>query len=282
MCDPNEEQQWIGREVIRSDINMNNATPNHFGVKHNDFLVLSFLVIKNCNENRSQNEMKFTEDEIDSIFAWLDSPKTPKELTVFEGDENKTSTPSRTHYFGLFTDVQPYTHSGYCYGMYLKFTCNAPYGFSDEHIESLLIGSGSSINYNNKSSELEEYLSPFIRIYCSDTLSETGFSGNEKITITNDSDSGKSMVLTMPKSATAIFIDCKKCIIKDQSDNICKLDDVGINFNTVFGGYSISRMYWLRLLPGENNIQISTENGQNIKKIEIGARFIRKSGGFIN
>ena len=172
MYDPENKQQWVSREISKSEANINRQKSTFYGIKYSDTLPLNFLIMKDYDKGYTQSEMRFTEDEINNVLSWLTSAKTPKELTVFDG------TQSATHYFGVFSDAQPYILMEDCYGIYLTFTCNAPCGFSDTNtVNCTLNASGTATcEFNNQSAECEEYLKPVIKI--------SGFTGGEKITIT--------------------------------------------------------------------------------------------------
>ena len=208
--------------------------------------------------------------------AWLESPKLPTKLIAPTEDDIVT-----TNYFGVFTDIQPYTVGNECYGLFLTFSCNAPYGFSDVNTKKYVLQSGVERNiiFMNNSAEHYEYIKPTVIIKSSST-----FGNNNTIRITNVTDGNKYMFLKMPVGISKIIIDCQKKSIQDNNGNIITLSDLGITLPTSnnynFVSAELYVFYWLRLLPNKNNIKFLTSEGSTISEVEIQSRNVLKSGGF--
>ncbi len=98
--------------------------------------------------------------------------------------------------------------------------------------------------------EIEEYIYPLIQFYPNSA---------GKISFKNNNDDGRTMSLSLSKKYNEVIIDCKlKRIIADGVP--LSLSDVGWNrkqindFNNVNTG--IYKMYWLRLMPERNYVDI--------------------------
>lgn len=277
MYSPEDAPQFIGREIEKSDLSSIRKIPNHYAVRYTDVLTLSFLILKDAETHSSQEEFRLTGDEINQIRSWLESPGTPAPLLVIPYDNG-----TDVYYFGIFTNIQPFLVTQECYGLYLTFTCNAPYGFSSEITNTYEINSfvgDIEGRFFNASSEQCEYLKPIIKIYSGNI-----FDGTEKITVKNISDNNHAMKLTMPKGISVLTIDCQRKNITDENGCLISLDDIGLSIPMAADYSYISAdthiFYWLRFLYGENRLVFSTCSPNNISKIEIKARFAVKSGGF--
>lgn len=203
MLSPEESQQFVGRNIEKSEITSLRAKPLHYGATYADTLILHFLIVKTegiCGTEQEQLIMK--DSEIHDLRRWLESPKLPVHMEVSLSGEHDII----THYFGLFTDVQPYMIGSHCCGLNLTFTCDSPYGYSGINSTTYKINKLTSVvsgTYINGSAELNEYLMPTIEI-----VSTSTFGSNEKITITNTTDGGKKMILNLPAGKKKLIIDC--------------------------------------------------------------------------
>lgn len=275
MGDPESEQEFVSRDIDKSEITSVRSVPNHFSVHYSDTKVLEFLVIKDpCKF--SGDEFILSGNEINDIRSWLESAKTPQELIVYFDDADETE-----HYFGLFTSVQPYVFASYCYGLRLTFTCNAPYGFSDTFNRYIRIINNNLITeeFHNYSAEKSGYLKPIITINSSST-----FGSNESLLIINSSDNSNRMEIDLPRGKSSIIIDCSKKIIVDGNGNLIPLSDIGLSIPEVDTYNFITAdsycFYWLRLVPGLNILKLQRTTGNTVSSVNISGRYILKTGGF--
>ena len=276
MAKPDDDQQFVTRAINKGEITSVRPKPNHYGVTYEDALVLNFFILKSAGCN-GQQYFKMTGDDIHSIRSWLESPKKPTELTVTLQDNTLT-----THYFGIFTSVQPYVVGDECYGLNLEFTCDSPYGYSDESVLTYTLNGGSSAvsgSYNNLTADKESYIRPKITIESLDK-----FGSNETLSITNTSDSNKVMSVILPKDLSKLIIDCEKKIVTDETGALVPMSQIGIT-NPITGEYSFIStdqfaFYWFSLMPGVNNFSITPSATNTIKTVKISLRYIIKSGGF--
>lgn len=272
---PEDVQQFVSKNIIRGEQTALRPRPNHFSTVYNDTLIFNFLIIRSdvCD---SQDDYILTDIEINSLRAWLESPKTPTELIPIRTDFS-----SDIIYFGVFTNVQPFIFDGACYGLYLTFTCDAPYGYSFPKRNSIMPRDASNIIWSitNESAELNEPLYPIITIRSSST-----FGTSESISIKNVTDNNNEMILSLPHNRSKIIIDCQKKIIKDESGNLISLSDVGVTIpqNSTYNFISTDMFvfYWLSLLPGTNNLVVRLSNVNTIIEVIFEHREIIKLGGF--
>lgn len=276
MYDPEESQSFVNRVIEKSEITSQRAEPNHFATTYSDTLLLNFLIIRDENECLTKEDMRLSGEDINFLRGWLESPKKPTELICPLEDEAYN-----VHYYGVFTNVQPFIVHGDCYGLYLEFTCNAPYGYSDEIKTSYRMENGVFEyikKYYNNSAEKNEYLKPIITIF-----STNEFVG-ETLTITNLSDGEQEMELTLPTGLSKLVIDCEKKMIKDENGNLVTLSAVGITTPDSSQYNYISTdsflIYWLSLVPNANKLKFELSNNHTVKSIQVSARYIVKSGGF--
>lgn len=279
MLSPEESQQFVGRNIEKSEITSLRAKPLHYGATYADTLILHFLIVKTegiCGTEQEQLIMK--DSEIHDLRRWLESPKLPVHMEVSLSGEHDII----THYFGLFTDVQPYMIGSHCCGLNLTFTCDSPYGYSGINSTTYKINKLTSVvsgTYINGSAELNEYLMPTIEI-----VSTSTFGSNEKITITNTTDGGKKMILNLPAGKKKLIIDCQKKQITDENGKLITLSTLGYTL-PIDSAYSFvaTESYafnWLGLLPGVNKITFKGSSPNTLKIVTLSSRDILKTGGF--
>ena len=277
MYDPDSDPEFATREIERSEFTSVRNRPNHFSTHYSDSLKLEFLIIRDSDLFDNQSDLELSGDDIHELRSWLESAKTPKELILPKPVDDET-----THFFGIFTSVQPFALDGICYGLKLVFSCDSPYGFSDLISTDYSVnGSASAITKEiyNGSAELYEYMMPTITIN-----SSTAFGSSESVQITNTTDDGNIMEIDMPSGKTKLIIDCSKKIITDGSGNLVPLADLGVSTpsssNYSFISADRYMFYWLRLAPEFNQVSVKGSSGNTIKNVDISYRYALKSGGF--
>ena len=82
MYDPSNEQAFPEIAIEKSDMSSQLSKPNHFGVYYPDVLTLEFFILKSYELFNTQDEFLLTGDDINTLRAWLESPKVPTELYV--------------------------------------------------------------------------------------------------------------------------------------------------------------------------------------------------------
>ena len=274
MFDPEGDVSWVSKEVDRADLTSIRPKPNHYGTHYTDTEKLDFLIIRD-DEKYDRDYLELDGDEIDRLQTWLSSPKFPLSLEVIDDRERKVI------YYGVFTDVQPFLVSKRCYGLYLTFTCDSPYGYSQKKTETFILANSISVytqNMHIHSAELNEYLKPIIKVTAQNT-----FNGAHTIVIKNNTDENKTMTLKLPVYSSYAIIDCEKKLITDSSGNAVPLQSAmvvtpNINEYSYLSVFNTS-LYWLRLLPHDNFISVQAPYG-GVYKVEITTQEIIKAGGF--
>lgn len=222
------------REILKGEMTQNRPVANHYGAKYSDVLTFDITFIKRRGKI-------FSREEVREIDAWLTSPKIPSLLTI--GDEDDP-----VYHFGIFTSVSSVYTTGIAALTY-TFTSNAPYGWSKEYKYTYTSSGSTSIVLENDTDDLEDPVYPSIVI--------KGTSG-ENITLTNLTEI-EDFSLTLP--CEQLYINSKyHQIYRYYADKkvIVTLADLGWSEETqesVADG--IKSIYWFRLLPGKNKINIS-------------------------
>lgn len=269
MADSETDSRFAGRTINRSEMTPIRSIPNYYSVQYSDVLVLSFLVIKDPCVDESEETSVLTDSDIFETRSWLESPKEPAELRIY-GDET-----IEVVYYGLFTDIQPYTSGGQCYGLNLTFTCNAPYGFTP--VETTVIDSfDSEFILFNPSAEKREYLYPLIRVSMADT------SGGA-IALTNVTDNNSAMSFTVPSGIQYLYIDTKQKIVYDDDNTLIAIGDV-FELTSESSNYSLLQsdaytINWLGLVYGNNSISVSVTSG-SLSEISFIMQYPIKAGGY--
>lgn len=279
MCDPEDIQSFVNREVERGSQTSLRPVPNFYSVRYSDVLQLQFRIVKNDDIFHNQEDLILTSEELDEIRSWLESPKKPCELFVQDESNNR-----ETYYFGLVTSTSPYLIDQVCYGLTIGFTCNAPYGFSSPITQAINLSSGVTsydFHFVNASSEKSESLKPLIRINAKDK-----FTLNDTITISNNSDTGTNHSIQysfgdIMTEKSQINIDCERQIITDENGQSIPLSALGVRFGTNY--YSVVSVqnipiYWPRLIWGDNLLSVLVNNNTSIKSVEVTARYVDKGG----
>ena len=143
----------IKREMDSGTMNQYRTEVNGFGIKYSDTLVLDIHIMKDmCNVN-SQDELKFSPDEYDSLLTWLSSPQENKwmNITTIHDKTQKVK--------GYFSSIEPYGNRDSCYGARCTFTCNSPFSYTDKSYETTISGVQNFL-LNNESSDYYDYVYP--------------------------------------------------------------------------------------------------------------------------
>ena len=216
------------RESVAGDATISRPIPNEYGTTY-DKLVINYGLIK-------KNGGYFSAEEQKKIESWLTSPKTSLDLQIYDNLYNNSEI-----YCGLFTSIEWYSLCGKWIGLMFEFTCNSAYAKKKFSQTYSVNGSNLNITINNLTDELEEYVYPVLDIYQTSTTNAT-------ITIKNKTDNNNSMSF-LTRRNNHMVIDCKNCIPYDQTTS-------GIITYKDLGWQDVGSIYWLRLLPGENQIEI--------------------------
>lgn len=264
MVKPSEgDESGLNREILKGTTNMYRSQSIHYGTVYTDVINLPLFIIKfNCND---RNE-KISMFELRKIQAWLTSSKLPQSLFMV------TEEGTMIEYHGIFTEISPYSFNG-LNGLNLKFTCDSPFVYDTKvlKVHSDDAKEGITKRMFCDTDEMEEYIYPYIQFYPNSA---------GEISFKNNNDNGKIMKFTLSKKYNEVIIDCKlKRIIADNKP--LSLFDVGWNIDQITDYNNVNtglyKMYWLRLVPERNYVDISG-NGDFIIKYKN----LLKLGGLVN
>lgn len=244
MADSSESiRSGLNRKILKGNANMYRSQAVHYGTVYSEVIVLPIFIVKfSCDYDDTEISMF----ELRKIQAWLTSSKLPQSLYMI------TEEGAMIEYRGIFTDISPYSYNG-LNGLNLKFTCDSPFVYDTKVLK---VSADDAKNGVTKrmfcdTDEMEEYIYPYIRFYPRST---------GEISFKNNNDNNKIMKFTLSQLYNEVIIDCKlKRIIADEIP--LSLHDVGWNINQIndFNNVNtgIYKMYWLRLMPERNYVDIS-------------------------
>lgn len=245
MAKPSEEDSsGLNREVLKGTTNSCRSKAIHYGTVYGGVITLPFLIIKFDYNN--PHETDISAFELRRLQSWLTFSQMPQPLYLIS--ENGGG----MEYHGIFTDISPFAFHG-LHGLSLRFTCDSPFAYDTKRIR---VNASSSAGVLAKqiycdTDENGEFIYPTIQ-YIPKSAGTISF--------TNQDDGGGSMSFTLSKKYDEVIIDCGlKRILADGMP--LSLSDVGWNkthvtdYNNVNTG--VYKMYWLRLLPKINHIDIA-------------------------
>lgn len=224
----------VSRDAQKGETTITRPIPNEYGIVANS-ATIEYCLMKN-------NFEPFTAEEQIDVERWLTSPKYSHDLVVYDADNNEICI-----YCGLFTNTSWIPHSKGYSAVEFTFECNSAYP-SKKYIKEYSIDSSGSFILNCESDELNEYIYPILTIY---ERSETA-----TVTVTNVTDDENSMVIRAYDRLRMTF-DCQHCIPKDTTND-------GVISYADLGWEDVGNIYWLRLLPGDNEIQINVDGNSTV------------------
>ena len=221
------------REKVSGDSTISRPIANEYGTKSTPLLFEYALIKENGN--------LIADEEQRTIECWLTSPKTSIDLKVIDESGNIISI-----YCGLFLSTEWKYVSGGWAGVIFQFQCDSAYP-KKYFSQTYDINTNGTITINCESDELEEYVYPILTIT---EPSETG-----SISIRNITDNNNTITI-QALYKLPIVMDCLHCRLYDATtNNVISFADIGWT--------DVSNIYWLRLIPGENKLEIT--GNANIK-----------------
>lgn len=228
----------LSRNIYKGSFTKVRKIPNFMGAEYNDVLTFDISVVKDVCKYPGQEEMIFTEDEVDAITAWLTEPEYP---TLFHMYDYEPIVNHQFDYFAVVSDVTPQTVGGDVMGFNISFITNSPYAWTNL-ITREFVNSGENIyTINVSNSERRGMIFPKITI----TPTITGTVGYVEVAIGNSRDNA-SMEMQILKDTTTV--DCQRGMVSTEA-GLMHLDEMGLD--------DVDNIYWFRLYNGENNITIS-------------------------
>ena len=220
----------INRENVSGESTISRPISNEYGTTYEN-LEIEYGLIK-------KNKTPITESEQRIIETWLTSSKISQDIQFYDTCSEIVT----DIYCGKFTETEWKPMSGGFAGLTFKFTCNTAYGKRYFSQNFTLNNEMKTFVIENPSDELEEYTYPVITFY--QTSNPT-----EKVIIQNITDN-KNIMTFMTRRNIKMSMDCKNCIPYDQTNS-------GIITYKDLGWEDVSNIYWLRLLPGSNELTMS-------------------------
>lgn len=201
-----------------------------------------------------------TYDEQIMIERWLTSPKFSKHLEILDEDGNV-----QYIYSGKFLSTEWVASANGFISVNFTFQSDRAYPF--KHYTKTF--TNGSHNLFCESDELEEYVYPTVTVF-DPSYSSTG----NTATITNISDDNKQMKMKTLSRVGTVF-NCQKCIPYNVGDT-GKIGTL-VDYSDL-GWEDVGDIYWLRLIPGNNQLSIS---GSSTVTIEYDAPY-KKVGGWLD
>lgn len=231
--DKSDESFGLDREIVSGSTTMNRNIFHAYNTKYTDKLTFSITLLH-------ADESRFSMEQISELTRWLTSPKSFRKLQFYDCEYHE----SELIYFSIVTNVTPQKALGIA-GLTLEFTCNSSYGYQQK--TSGILDTTNTLEVTNHtiaktlvcdSDELEEYVYPTIAINADQLWSN--------IKIINHSD--KDYVVDLYDLQGIYNINCQHQVVTKDGSHIMLCDLFKIN--------ELKKLYWLRLLPGENELEI--------------------------
>lgn len=234
----------VSRDIQKGGTTITRPVANEYGTVANN-AIIEYCLIKN-------NYEPFTEQEQRTVERWLTSPKFSTDMVVYDTNDEEVCI-----YCGLFTNTSWIPHSRGYAGVEFTFECNSAYPYK-QYTKEYSITSSETITVNCESDELNEYIYPILTV---EEKQETAF-----IDIKNVTDDNNTMSIRAYDRLKMVF-DCQHCIPTDETTS-------GVVSYSDLGWEDVGNIYWLRLLPGDNEIQVTiyqkeTDGEGNVTKTNI-------------
>lgn len=235
----------LDREVITGTTTTNREIYHAYNTKYSSRLTFSVTVLH-------ADQSRFSMEEISELTRWITSPRSYRKLQFFDCNEELYD----IVYYALCTKISPES-SGGIVGLTLEFECNASYGFKERQTnvidtldELVTPNHNIQITLQCDSDELESYICPTI------ILDSPELWSNVKIINHSDNDS----VMDLYDTKGEYEINCQHQVIMQDGKNLF--------LSSLFKMDTLKRLYWLRLVPGENQLEITGRCQTTIKWLE--------------
>lgn len=228
--------------VEKGNTNFVKYEANQYGVTYSDVITLSFVILHRDGSDFSYEESR-------SINNWLRGTDIYQKLHF--NDQN----PEFINYYAICTDIEDVVYSG-INGKKITFTCNSPFGYTNEITKKMVVSSENNMSIINTSDVGIYY--PIIKI-------EAAKDFVDKITIENINDK-KSVTFDFSKIPAndenkRVVMDTKQMTVTDGT-NLLPFYKIGWNddYSSIVTDTtvkSINYIYWFRLLKGINKLKIT-------------------------
>lgn len=287
LCAPDSEPAFTGRTVDKGALTPHRDVVDFYNVQYSDTLIMNLKMIKDPCTNFSMDDFTLTWRDVHTLRSWLESSSDIVPLSVIT-----TGDLPDVFFYGTFTDVQPFLNGQECVGLSAVFTCNAPYGFSNEvEFEIDVLGTKNSLTttmsqtsalgYSFYEANLvpasNKWLFPIIEIHAMDG---EAFAGTEVINL--KSTDGFISKITLPAGKSCVTIDCAKKIVFDENNTIIPLSELGVVFEGEVSSVLSSnyiKFDWLKLRNGDDTVKTTVTNPAKVNKIILKMRYKFLIGG---
>ena len=233
------------RSTVGGERTITRTAVNEFGTIYNK-LTFSYALIREDGQPISDSDQRVIE-------TWLTSPKYSIPLELIDCNGN-----TLCWYDGKFIKTSWIsTHGGWA-SVQFEFEPSTPYAYFPR---TLTFTSTGNHTFTCHSDEKEEYTYPVVNI-----LAESA----NTVKIKSVTDNNNTMTV-QALTGLNIRIDCEKCILSDDTTHgVIDFSDIGWD--------DIGNIYWLRLLPGENTINITGS-----ATVTISYKYVfKKLGGWLS
>lgn len=217
----------VKRQSVSGEKTISNPTPNEYGTQSENTQFIYTLV--------KSNGLPITDDEQHIIEKWLTSSQYSQKLQLFEDRETNII----CTYNGIFLETDWIPMCNGWVGVTFTFQSTTPYPYKHFSKQYTVRQSGTlEINCDTDSNE---YIYPVLKIV--EPVERAS------IKIQSITDNNNAITVNALKDLP-ITIDCQNCIVKDfTTDGLISFSDLGWS--------DIGNIYWLRLLPGRNQIKVT-------------------------
>lgn len=237
----------VERDNVRSEPVMSSFRVNDYGSIYQP-LSFEYSLIK-------ANGTAFTTEEQVTVERWLTSPNLSVDLTTIDCEGNAVAT-----YVGKFVSTEWETDAFGFVGVNFKFDSIYPYPIKRYRYEYEVRGY-QTIEIPGNTDALNHYIYPVITI--------TEPFQTAPVVITNVTDGNNALRLNA-YDRLPITVDCENCIVKDvTSSTVVSFEDLGWK--------DVGNIYWLRLLPGTNELLVEGDADIVIEYTSI----YKKVGGWL-
>lgn len=235
----------LSRNVLAGEMNRFRKIPNFMGTAYEKTLSFSVSCMKSpC----SDNDLVFTEDEVDEITSWITGSDYP---ILFHMYDYEPDVYKKYDYFAVCSNVEAKTEGERIVGFTFSFVTNSPYAWTDQITYQFTTDDDETpdeddtrtVTITVSNSERLHEIFPVIII--EPNLDGAGSGERVEVTLKNNRDSGE-MTLSLLRDTTTI--DCQRSIISGTA-GLLSFEDLGIA--------DVDQIYWFRLYDGANEIEIT-------------------------
>lgn len=244
----------VNREIQMGSQTISRQVANEYGVISTPALFEGYSLIK-------KDGSMFSPEEQITIERWLTSPKYSSDLTLFD---NCTKQQIST-YCGIFISTEWIAGANGYMGITFTFQANTPYP-TKTYQHTYEINGEKTISLDCVTDDLNDFIYP--TIIFEQTIGTSQSAQNFTFRILNKNENKAMNLIAL--DGLPIKIDCQKYMVTDATTSgVIRFSDLGWN--------DVGNIYWLRLRPGKNTLQVSGHGKLTIKYSSV----YKKVGGWL-